>query len=55
MIDQIAGAPGPSLSGTWDSMILSLPLGRTDADRFLHVTFAERGGGTLIRPISRAT
>jgi len=27
-------------------------LGRTDANRFLHVTFTERGGGTLIRPIS---
>ena len=27
-------------------------LGRTDADRRLHVTFTERGGGTLIRPIS---
>ena len=27
-------------------------LGRTDADRWLHVTFTERGGGTLIRPIS---
>lgn len=27
-------------------------LGRTDADRRLHITFTERGGGTLIRPIS---
>jgi len=27
-------------------------LGRTDLDRWLHVTFTERGGGTLIRPIS---
>jgi len=27
-------------------------LGRTDLDRWLHVTFAERGNGTLIRPIS---
>jgi len=27
-------------------------LGRTDADRCLHITFAERGNGTLIRPIS---
>jgi uncharacterized DUF497 family protein len=27
-------------------------LGRTDADRWLHVTFTERGNGTLIRPIS---
>lgn len=27
-------------------------LGRSDADRRLHVTFTERGGGTLIRPIS---
>ncbi len=27
-------------------------LGRTDPDRRLHVTFTERGNGTLIRPIS---
>ena len=27
-------------------------LGRTDLDRRLHVTFTERGKGTLIRPIS---
>jgi uncharacterized DUF497 family protein len=27
-------------------------LGRTDSDRRLHVTFAERGDGILIRPIS---
>ncbi len=27
-------------------------LGRTDMDRRLHVTFTERGNGTLIRPIS---
>jgi uncharacterized DUF497 family protein len=27
-------------------------LGRTDANRCLHVTFTERGDGTLIRPIS---
>ena len=27
-------------------------LGRTDENRRLHVTFAERGNGTLIRPIS---
>jgi len=27
-------------------------LGRTDANRFLHVTFTEHGGGALIRPIS---
>jgi uncharacterized DUF497 family protein len=27
-------------------------LGRTDQDRWLQVTFAEREGGTLIRPIS---
>jgi uncharacterized DUF497 family protein len=27
-------------------------LGRTDSDRRLHVTFTERGNGTLIRPIS---
>jgi uncharacterized DUF497 family protein len=27
-------------------------LGRTDLDRCLHVTFTERGNGTLIRPIS---
>jgi uncharacterized DUF497 family protein len=27
-------------------------LGRTDLDRRLHVTFTERGNGTLIRPIS---
>ena len=27
-------------------------LGRTDANRWLHVTFTERGKGTLIRPIS---
>jgi len=27
-------------------------LGRTDADRWLHITFTERGNGTLIRPIS---
>jgi len=26
--------------------------GRTDLDRWLHVTFTERGNGTLIRPIS---
>ncbi len=27
-------------------------LGRSDADRWLHITFTERDGGTLIRPIS---
>ena len=27
-------------------------LGRTDLDRWLHVTFTERGNGALIRPIS---
>jgi uncharacterized DUF497 family protein len=27
-------------------------LGRTDFDRRLHITFTERGNGTLIRPIS---
>lgn len=27
-------------------------LGRTNADRWLHVTFTLRGNGTLIRPIS---
>jgi uncharacterized protein len=27
-------------------------LGRTNADRWLHLTFTERGDGTLIRPIS---
>jgi uncharacterized DUF497 family protein len=27
-------------------------LGRTDQDRWLHVTFTEHGAGTLIRPIS---
>jgi uncharacterized DUF497 family protein len=27
-------------------------LGRSDQDRWLHVTFTERGEGTLIRPIS---
>ena len=27
-------------------------LGRSDEDRWLHVTFTEREGGTLIRPIS---
>jgi hypothetical protein len=27
-------------------------LGRTDANRCLHVTFTERGDGSLIRPIS---
>jgi hypothetical protein len=27
-------------------------LGRTDLDRWLHVTFTERGDGLLIRPIS---
>jgi uncharacterized DUF497 family protein len=27
-------------------------LGRTDLERRLHVTFTQRGGGTLIRPIS---
>jgi uncharacterized DUF497 family protein len=27
-------------------------LGRTDQDRWLHVTFTERGNGELIRPIS---
>jgi uncharacterized DUF497 family protein len=27
-------------------------LGRTDANRCLHVTFTERGDGTLVRPIS---
>ena len=27
-------------------------LGRTGADRWLHITFTERGSGTLIRPIS---
>ena len=30
-------------------------LGRTDFGRLLHVTFAERGDGTLIRPISART
>ena len=27
-------------------------LGRSDADRWLHITYTERGDGTLIRPIS---
>lgn len=27
-------------------------LGKTDADRWLHITFTERGNGMLIRPIS---
>ena len=27
-------------------------LGKTDANRWLHLTFTERGNGTLIRPIS---
>jgi uncharacterized DUF497 family protein len=27
-------------------------LGRSDLDRWLHVTFTERANGTLIRPIS---
>jgi uncharacterized protein len=27
-------------------------LGRTDADRRLHITFTELGDGTLVRPIS---
>jgi uncharacterized DUF497 family protein len=27
-------------------------LGRTDQDRWLHITFTERGNGKLIRPIS---
>ena len=27
-------------------------LGRTDLDRRLHITFTERGNGSLIRPIS---
>lgn len=27
-------------------------LGRTDGDRWLHITFTERGNGELIRPIS---
>ena len=27
-------------------------LGRTDLDRWLHITFTERGNGRLIRPIS---
>ncbi len=27
-------------------------LGRTDVDRWLHITFTERGTGDLIRPIS---
>lgn len=27
-------------------------LGRTDGERWLHITFTERGDGTLIRPIS---
>lgn len=27
-------------------------LGRTDANRCLHISFTERGDGTLIRPIS---
>jgi len=27
-------------------------LGKTDQDRWLHVTFTERANGTLIRPIS---
>jgi uncharacterized DUF497 family protein len=30
-------------------------LGRTDLNRWLHVTFTERGNGTLIRPISART
>lgn len=30
-------------------------LGRTDADRLLHVTFTLRGGGRLIRVISART
>jgi uncharacterized protein len=27
-------------------------LGRTDTNRCLHITFTERGDGTLVRPIS---
>jgi uncharacterized DUF497 family protein len=27
-------------------------LGKTDQDRWLHITFTERGNGELIRPIS---
>jgi uncharacterized protein len=30
-------------------------LGRTDQERWLHVTFTLRGGGVLIRPISART
>lgn len=30
-------------------------LGRTDKNRWLHVTFTERGNGALIRPISART
>jgi len=30
-------------------------LGRTDQNRWLHLTFTERGNGTLIRPISART
>jgi uncharacterized protein len=30
-------------------------LGRTDEERWLHVTFTFRGGGMLIRPISART
>ena len=30
-------------------------LGRTDGNRWLHVTFTERTSGTLIRPISART
>jgi uncharacterized protein len=30
-------------------------LGRTDQDRWLHITFTLRGGGILIRPISART
>lgn len=34
----------------WESRFHAL--GRTDKDRWLHITFTERENGTLIRPIS---
>ena len=42
-------APDPGHSAT-ESRYHAL--GRTDQDRWLHVTFTLRGGGILIRPIS---
>jgi uncharacterized protein len=42
-------APDLSHSGAEDRFHA---LGRTDDERWLHVTFTLRGGGTLLRPIS---